>query len=120
MNRIKELRELHKLTQTELGKILEVEKSTISKYENGSLDLNSNTIAQLCDYFEVSADYLLGRSDLPQPSHYAPPQEELNKILETFHKNPYTEVLFHRSANLSKKELEKILKIIEVMHEEES
>lgn len=39
MNRIKELREQHNLTQTQLGQILNVNKSTISKYENGSLDL---------------------------------------------------------------------------------
>jgi transcriptional regulator with XRE-family HTH domain len=117
MNRIKELREQKGLTQTELGKILEVEKSTISKYEKGNLDLNSNTISQLCDYFQVTADYLLGRSQQNTPIEK---HEEIEKILDTFHKNPYTEVLFHRSAKLTKKELEKILKIIEVMHEEDN
>ncbi|MGI5824446.1 MAG: helix-turn-helix domain-containing protein [Bacillota bacterium] len=117
MNRIKELREQKSLTQTELGKILDVEKSTVSKYENGSLDLSSNTISQLCDYFQVSADYLLGRS---QHHGNRKDDEEIEEIINTIHKNPDTKILFQRSAKLSKKELNKILKIIEVMHEEES
>ena len=122
MNRLKELRERRGLTQTQLGQILDVEKSTISKYEKGSLDLSSNTISTLCEYFNVSADYLLGLSDTPisLQERFDMPTEDIEAIIEEMHKNPKIKTLFYQGSRLSKSELEKILRIIEVMHDEEN
>lgn len=63
MNKIKELRELKKETQEELGKILNVSKATISKYENGSVEVSNETLIKLANHFEVTTDYLLGIDD---------------------------------------------------------
>lgn len=63
MNKIKELRELNKETQEELGKLLNVSKATISKYENGSVDVSNDTLIKLANHFNVTTDYLLGRTD---------------------------------------------------------
>lgn len=65
MNKIKELRELNKETQEELGKLLNVSKATISKYENGSVDVSNDTLIKLANHFNVTTDYLLGRTDKP-------------------------------------------------------
>lgn len=65
MNKIKELRELNKETQEELGKLLNVSKATISKYENGSVDVSNDTLIKLANHFNVTTDYLLGRIDKP-------------------------------------------------------
>lgn len=61
-DRIKELRKQHNLTQAELGKILGVGKTTISMYENGNSTPNDEIKLKLSDYFNVSLDYLLGKS----------------------------------------------------------
>ena len=66
MNRIKELRVQNKETQEELGKIVNLSKATISKYESGELDISNDTLIKLADHYNVSIDYLLGRtSDEP-------------------------------------------------------
>lgn len=64
MNRIKQLREEKGITQSELGKVLNVEHSAISKYEKEIVPLQDSTIKKLCEYFDVSSDYLLGRSEV--------------------------------------------------------
>ena len=63
MNRIRELREANGWTQTQLGKKIDAARNTVSGYETGERQLTPALICKLCDVFECSADYLLGRSD---------------------------------------------------------
>lgn len=63
MIRIKELRKEKKLTQTQLGNIINLNQTAIGKYERGELEPSIKTLISLSNYFEVSLDYLLGRSD---------------------------------------------------------
>lgn len=60
MNRIKDLRQAHGLTQEELGKKLNLQKSAISKYEKGIVTPNGDVLKRLSTIFNVSTDYLLG------------------------------------------------------------
>jgi len=62
--RLKELRKAKGLTQTELGDILGVSKSSICCYENGTRNPALETIIDLMHLFGVSADYLLGSDAL--------------------------------------------------------
>lgn len=62
MNRIKELREEKGWKQDDLGKLLGVQKATISKYETGRIPLTDDTIRKLSDIFQVPSDYILGIS----------------------------------------------------------
>ena len=64
--KIRQLRKDNKITQTELGKILNVEKSTISMYENNNTQPPSQTLALIAKYFNVSTDYLLGNETPPK------------------------------------------------------
>jgi transcriptional regulator with XRE-family HTH domain len=57
--RISELRESKGVTQEVLSRTLGIPRSTLAKYETGLQDFKSETIIQMCDYFSVSADYLL-------------------------------------------------------------
>ena len=68
MNRIKELRMSRGLSQAELGKVLGCISATVSKWELEQRQLDPVTINALCDYFGVSADYLLYRSEIPNPA----------------------------------------------------
>lgn len=67
MKRLKDLREDHDLTQAQLAEIVHQSKSNISKYENGQVEPNIQTIIALAEYFHVSTDYLLGVSDVKNP-----------------------------------------------------
>jgi transcriptional regulator with XRE-family HTH domain len=61
-DRLKELREDYKITQEELGKLLNVSKQAISQYERGENEPSFESLVKLADKFDVSLDYLLGRT----------------------------------------------------------
>ncbi len=64
MNRIKELRNEKEINQDVLAKLLGLEIAGISKLETGRVPLKDEYIVKLAEYFGVSTDYLLGRSDI--------------------------------------------------------
>ncbi len=43
-----------------------ITQNSISRYENGTREADYKTLIQLADYFDVSIDYLLGRTDNPK------------------------------------------------------
>ena len=57
---IKELREERNLTQQQLASALNVDKSTIAKYETGDRLPNIEMSVKLALFFNVTTDYLLG------------------------------------------------------------
>lgn len=61
--RLKDLREEHNLTQKELGALVGVAQSNINRWENGTVCPSADFVVKLADYFDVSTDYLLGRTD---------------------------------------------------------
>ena len=61
--RIKELRLEKNLTQTQLGEIIGVKHFSIYSYEKGRACPEMRGLVALADYFEVSMDYLAGRTD---------------------------------------------------------
>lgn len=67
MNRIRALRQEANVKQEELAKYLKVSRSSLSGYETGNFEAPVQIYFQLADYFGVTLDYLLGRSDTPQP-----------------------------------------------------
>ena len=67
--RIKKLRKEKGLTQEQLGNLLGVKKSAISKYENNRVEnLKKETIQKLSEIFEVPATYFLGIDETNQPT----------------------------------------------------
>ncbi|KAJ48689.1 transcriptional regulator with XRE-family HTH domain [Clostridium tetanomorphum] len=65
-NKIKNERLKKGLSQPELAKIMNVSKQTISNWENGNRIPDVLTLKKLADFFDVSTDYLLCRTDQPQ------------------------------------------------------
>ncbi len=64
--RIKELRESRGLSQEAVGKIIGVKRYSVYAYEKGKCYPDVEHLMALADYFDVSTDYLLGRSDVPK------------------------------------------------------
>lgn len=62
-NRIMKLRKEKNLTQSELADILGVQKTQISEMENGNRTTTIEKLYILADYFNVSIDYLVGRTN---------------------------------------------------------
>jgi len=65
--RLRYLRKLKKLTQSEVSEKLGINRSTYAKYETDDNQADYETLKKLADLFEVSVDYLLGRTDNPAP-----------------------------------------------------
>ena len=61
MDRLRELRIDHDLTQADVADILGISQQHYSLYENGVYELPLRHFAALAEYYQVSADYLLGR-----------------------------------------------------------
>ena len=66
-NRIKLLREEKKIRQDELAKVLSISPSAVGMYERDEREPNDEITLKLAEYFGVSTDYLLGKSDIRNP-----------------------------------------------------
>ena len=61
--RLKELREDLDIRQETLAEFLKIKQNTYSQYENGQRQLPVDVLIKLAEYYNVSTDYILGRSD---------------------------------------------------------
>lgn len=61
--RIRELREEKGYTQVRMGELLECSQRVYSNYECGDIDIPTRILIRLADLYDVSVDYLLGRTD---------------------------------------------------------
>lgn len=86
MNRIRQLREDMDLRQSDVAEATGIDQRTLSNYETGKTNPDSYAIIQLADFFGVSSDYLIGRTDeraqklLELEKDLQAVQEELSKI----------------------------------------
>ena len=64
--RLKEIRTKQGISQLKLAMDLNMNQNTISRYENNERQAGYKELIALADYFDVSIDYLLGRTDNPK------------------------------------------------------
>jgi len=77
--RISYLRESHQMTQTELARRLGITRASLSHYETGRRVPDFDTLSKMADLFDVSVDYIIGRTEKPA----APPEiREFDEHLE--------------------------------------
>ena len=62
--RIKELRQEKKLTQTQVAELLGIDQRVYSNYETGKREIPSHHLIELAKVYEISLDYLVGLSDI--------------------------------------------------------
>lgn len=67
--RLKELRKRKGMTQQRLAIELDMNQNTISRYESGEREADYQTLIRIADYFNVSIDYLLERTNDPTFYH---------------------------------------------------
>lgn len=61
--RLRELREEKRLSQTTLAKFLGMSQTGYSKYETGENDIPTSILLRLADFYETTTDYILGRTN---------------------------------------------------------
>lgn len=86
---IRGLRKQHHLSQTELAKAVHVSQATVTAWETGKAEPSSSALNTLASYFNVSADYLLGRKSPADRVHNMTVDEALGTIM-SFDGKPVT------------------------------
>ena len=92
--RLKALRKEHLKTQEDLSKILGIKRSTYAEYERGRINPPMPTVEALAKYFNVSIDYLLGKTNFTTheeqkeaPNDILDISKQLNLMLDNLHDN---------------------------------
>lgn len=67
IKRIRDIREDRDKTQKELAEVLNTSQSYYSKYEKGIRQLPIHHLVTLCEFYNISADYILGFTNEPKP-----------------------------------------------------
>ena len=65
--RLEDLRVDHDKSQIEIAEYLNMNRNVYWRYEKGVREIPTWAIIKLADYYQVSTDYLLGRTDDPTP-----------------------------------------------------
>ena len=106
-NRIRELRKESDLTQEALSKLIGTTQQAISKMENGSYAIPSDLLIELAKFFNVTADYIIGLSDIKRDSLC---QTQVNQEMDSY----YNIILRYKNLNATnKKTLLTLLKRLE-------
>lgn len=101
INRLQELCEKENITFTELGKTINLDRSTIGKYVNGYLPIPLKHLNSICNFFDISLDYILNLTDIKQYKNY---KKEINQKL-------FSERLkeFRKEKNITQNKLANII-----------
>ena len=82
MLRLRELRKVKKVSQVELAQILHCTQNSISRYENGD-EPPLSLVKEMAEYFGVSMDYMIGRSEEEAEQHPIVKEVNVNQALLT-------------------------------------
>ncbi len=121
--RLRILRKNRNLTQKELADRFNVGESTIGMYERDEREPSFEFVKQLADFFNVTTDYLLGRTDDPNPPESDSDNEELgtlariNQLIKEYGIEQMGFFDIEKWKHLSEEEIEEIIKHFEwVVH----
>lgn len=112
--RIAELRNSRQLTQQQLADILKLTRGRLNNYEQGIREPDFSTLQTLADFFGVTVDYLLGRTDEPGQNRTKPDKAQSSVSPEDLE-------LLEKLKNLPEKDrkvIETIIKLNELTDEQ--
>jgi transcriptional regulator with XRE-family HTH domain len=114
--RIKQLREEKGVRQEDIGNLFSVSKSAVSQWENDIRTPDMDIIIKLADFFDVSTDYLLGRTNDPSLSDTQHVNDdEALEYLDELHKRPEMKTLFEVGRKATKEDIETAITVIEAL-----
>lgn len=102
MEQLKKLRKERDLTQKQVSDALKIQRATYTRYEIGEREPDNKTLNKLADFYDVTTDYLLERTNLPNPN-----------------KEPdYLRKIHIAAEKMDEKQRQKMLNILEISFEE--
>lgn len=133
--RIADLRNERNLSQYKMAEELGMSRGQLANYEQGSRQPDNATLQKLANFFEVSVDYLLGRTDDPRTIDQIN-QENAQRISDALASDPESEellafwselkeredlfLLFKQVRPLSDESIRRVMRIIKAIEDEES
>ena len=102
------------ITQARLAKELSISQSAINRYEHNNAAVPDNVLLKYSDFFDVSADYILGHCDDPRGKRYAYQPEYLsNKLANSGEWREFVEMCFDPGSAINYKLKEMIMQMAE-------
>jgi repressor LexA len=112
--RLRALRESVGLSQNKLAGMIGVRQSSINRYENGQSVPSIQTFRWYADYFDVSMDYIFGRTDKPQGKLYNyEPQFIRDKTENNQELRQFVEMCFDPKSPMNDKLKQTLIKMLE-------
>ncbi len=108
--RLRALRAAADKKQIDVAQAVGVTASSLGYYENGKADPSSTTLSALADYYRVSVDYLLGKTDIPD----RPPVKVLGTKIPVAKRLPYLEKEI-RSSGYSERDMALIMSVLKAL-----
>jgi transcriptional regulator with XRE-family HTH domain len=91
IERLKQLRNEKDMTQEDLAKILNVKQQTVGGWETGRTEPDLSTLGLMAEFFDVTSDYLLGRTNLRKPYVLKPGSPEYQRAMDKINKENWHE-----------------------------
>lgn len=101
--RLKKLRNSKKLSQQTMADFLGISRQGYGKYEDGKSQPDHQTLVKLAEYFNVTVDFLLGRTDIPHRDEESKRDAIIYKIATEF---PDADLMFKDIESWSAKDFE--------------
>ena len=107
--RLRHLRESVKLSQVKMSEVVGVKQSSLNRYELNQASPTLETLTRYADYFDVSMDYIFGRTDNPQGKlyEYKPKIEQTDPEMKKF-----VEMCFDPKSPMSERLKETLLAML--------
>lgn len=104
MNNLRALRKEKRLTLVELSEKVNINKTSIARYETGEVEMKADVLQMFASFFNVSTDYLLGKTDDRLPTPTSSPKDQLQGIKLA---------LYNQTEELTEEQMEDVLKFVE-------
>lgn len=112
--RLKELRMNAGYTGEEVGRMLQVSKSAISMWEKDLRSPSADLIERFADIYGVSTDYIITGRENNAPKGYYHDQEAA-EYAEYLRTRPHAKILFSASKDMTKEDMEEVVRYIEYL-----
>lgn len=119
-DRLTNLRKKSKLYQVDMAKKIGVARATYGAYEQGTRQPDFETLQTIADFFEVSTDYLLGRTDNPYSDGVSNDKEKsffMSKIATEF---PDIDLMFRDMESMNAEEMKDVYEYIKFKKSQKS
>lgn len=107
--KLKELRNKTDLSQVKMAEVLGIKQGAVNRYENNQSEPNCETLLKYANFFDVSLDYIFGRTENPQGTEFEgkPKMELANPEMKEF-----IEMCFDPNSPMNDRLKETLLKLM--------